>query len=105
VVRGYSEAVAALQFVLVFTVLFPSAFYKGIWSLLEARLDELARTEFIATNHIGVHPIALARFPQLKDPAAVRQIQVRMGNEDARELLMPKPSWLLSSGQLSSHPS
>ena len=45
----------------------------------------LARTEFIVTNHIGVHPMALARFPQLKDQAAVRQIRERIGNEDARE--------------------
>ena len=32
----------------------------------------LARTEFIVTNHIGIHPMALARFPQLKDPQAVK---------------------------------
>ena len=28
----------------------------------------LARTEFIVTNHIGIHPMALARYPQLEDP-------------------------------------
>ena len=26
----------------------------------------LARTEFIITNHIGIHPMALARYPQLQ---------------------------------------
>ncbi|MBZ5635882.1 MAG: phosphoenolpyruvate synthase [Acidobacteriia bacterium] len=50
----------------------------------------LARTEFIVTNHIGVHPMALARFPQLKDQAAVRQIRERIGNEDAREFFISR---------------
>jgi pyruvate,water dikinase len=45
----------------------------------------LARTEFIVTHHIGVHPMALAHFPNLKDPEAVRQIRERIGNEDAKE--------------------
>ena len=27
----------------------------------------LARIEFIVTNHIGIHPMALAQFPNLKD--------------------------------------
>jgi pyruvate,water dikinase len=44
----------------------------------------LARTEFIVTNHIGVHPMALARFPQLKDADAIRQIRERIGGEDPR---------------------
>jgi pyruvate,water dikinase len=30
----------------------------------------LARTEFIVANHIGVHPMALARYPVLKDEQA-----------------------------------
>jgi len=45
----------------------------------------LARTEFIVTNHIGVHPMALARYPNLKDQDAVKQIAARIGNEDPRE--------------------
>jgi pyruvate,water dikinase len=48
----------------------------------------LARAEFIVTNHIGIHPMALARFPQLKDPASVRQIRERIGKEDAREFFI-----------------
>jgi len=44
----------------------------------------LARTEFIITNHIGIHPMALARFPNLKDARAVRDIATRIGAEDAR---------------------
>jgi pyruvate,water dikinase len=50
----------------------------------------LARTEFIVTNHIGVHPMALARFPELKDPAAVREIRAKLGTEDAREFFISR---------------
>ncbi len=48
----------------------------------------LARTEFIVTNHIGVHPMALARYPNLKDKEAVKQIACRIGNEDPREFFV-----------------
>ncbi|HVB37888.1 MAG TPA: phosphoenolpyruvate synthase [Vicinamibacterales bacterium] len=41
----------------------------------------LARTEFIINNAIGIHPMALARYPKLKDPAAVREIGRRLGGE------------------------
>ena len=44
----------------------------------------LARTEFIVTNHIGIHPMALARFPNLRDTAAVKAIAERIGTETAR---------------------
>ena len=45
----------------------------------------LARTEFIVTNHIGIHPMALAQYPNLKDPKAVKEIACRIGNENPRE--------------------
>jgi len=45
----------------------------------------LARTEFIVTNHIGVHPMALAHFPKLKDQQAIGLIAARLGDEDPRE--------------------
>jgi len=48
----------------------------------------LARTEFIITNHIGVHPMALARYPNLKDQDPVMQIAARIGNEDPREFFI-----------------
>ena len=48
----------------------------------------LARTEFIVTNHIGVHPMALARFPQLKDAAAVQKIRELIRGEDPREFFI-----------------
>ena len=48
----------------------------------------LARTEFIVTNHIGIHPMALARYPQLMDAKAVIDIAARIGREDAREFFV-----------------
>jgi pyruvate,water dikinase len=48
----------------------------------------LARTEFIVTNHIGVHPMALARFPNLKDAGVVKEIASRIGNEDSHEFFI-----------------
>jgi pyruvate,water dikinase len=45
----------------------------------------LARTEFIVTHHVGIHPMALAHFPNLNDPESVRQIRERIGNEDAKQ--------------------
>jgi pyruvate,water dikinase len=48
----------------------------------------LARTEFIINNHIGIHPMALARYPGLKDQAAVKKIAERIGGEDPREFFI-----------------
>jgi pyruvate,water dikinase len=48
----------------------------------------LARTEFIVTHHIGVHPMALARYPNLKDRHVVRKIGARIGSDDAREFFV-----------------
>lgn len=48
----------------------------------------LARTEFIVTNHIGIHPMALARYPNLKDAQAVKEIATRIGNEDPRQFFI-----------------
>jgi pyruvate,water dikinase len=50
----------------------------------------LARTEFIITNHIGVHPMALAHYPNLKDQKAVREITSRIGEEDPREFFVQR---------------
>ncbi len=44
----------------------------------------LARAEFIITSHIGIHPMALVRYPKLQNPAAVKDIAARIGGEDAR---------------------
>lgn len=48
----------------------------------------LARTEFIINNHIGIHPMALIRYPKLKDAEAIKAIAVRIGDEDPREYLI-----------------
>jgi pyruvate,water dikinase len=48
----------------------------------------LARTEFIVTNHIGIHPMALARYPHLKDGDAVKQIAAKIGAEDAKDFFV-----------------
>src|SRR5579871_957496 len=48
----------------------------------------LARTEFIINNHIGIHPMALCRFPNLRDAQAIAEIQKRIGNEDPKEFFV-----------------
>jgi pyruvate, water dikinase len=51
----------------------------------------LARLEFIITNHIGIHPMALARFPNLKDKRAKTEIAGRLsesGENDPREFFI-----------------
>jgi pyruvate,water dikinase len=48
----------------------------------------LARAEFIITNHIGIHPMALARYPHLKDPEVVKDVGVRIGPEGARDFFV-----------------
>ena len=48
----------------------------------------LARTEFIIANQIGIHPMALCRFPNLQDRAAVEEIRKRIGGEDAQEFFV-----------------
>ncbi len=48
----------------------------------------LARTEFIITNHIGIHPMALARYPQLGDSQTIRKIAARIGDESPREFFI-----------------
>jgi pyruvate,water dikinase len=48
----------------------------------------LARTEFIVTNHIAIHPMALAHYPNLKDRQAIKEIAARIGDEDPREFFI-----------------
>lgn len=52
----------------------------------------LARMEFIVTNHIGIHPMALAKFPNLKDLKAINEIRNRIGTEDPREFFIRRLS-------------
>lgn len=48
----------------------------------------LARTEFIITTDIGIHPMALARYPNLKDTKVIQKIALRIGEEDPREFFI-----------------
>ena len=48
----------------------------------------LARTEFIITNNVGVHPMALALYPKLKDAQATKEIMSRIGDEDPHEFFI-----------------
>ena len=45
----------------------------------------LARIEFIITSHIGIHPMAIVRYPQLKDAQAIKEIAKRIGEEAPRD--------------------
>ncbi len=48
----------------------------------------LARSEFIINNHIGIHPMALAHYPYIKDPQAIKDISQRIGGEDPKEFFI-----------------
>jgi pyruvate,water dikinase len=48
----------------------------------------LARSEFIINNHIGIHPMALAHYPNLKDSQAMRKITERIAGEDPKEFFV-----------------
>ena len=52
----------------------------------------LARTEFIVSNHIGIHPMALAHYPNLKDQLAIKQVAERIGAEDPKEFFIRRLS-------------
>lgn len=45
----------------------------------------LARLEFIINNHIGIHPMALINYPNLKKETDVRIIAEKIGEEDPKE--------------------
>jgi pyruvate,water dikinase len=40
------------------------------------------------TNHIGIHPMALARYPKLNDASVVQEIASRIGEEDSHEFFI-----------------
>ncbi len=48
----------------------------------------LARLEFIINNHIGIHPMALVRYPRLKREEDVREIDRRINEEDPRDFFI-----------------
>jgi pyruvate,water dikinase len=48
----------------------------------------LARLEFIINNHIGIHPMALVRYPKLKKQEDVKEISRRVGEEDPQDFFV-----------------
>ncbi len=48
----------------------------------------LARLEFIINNHIGIHPMALVNYPNLKKAADVEEISRRILEEDPKEFFV-----------------
>ena len=52
----------------------------------------LARLEFIINNHIGIHPMALVRYPALQNLDVVKEIARRIGEEDPREFFIRRLS-------------
>jgi pyruvate, water dikinase len=52
----------------------------------------LARLEFIINNHIGVHPMALVNYPNLRKKEVIEEIARRIGEEDPKEFFIRKLS-------------
>ena len=48
----------------------------------------LARLEFIINNHIGIHPMALVNYPNLKKREVIEEIARRIGEEDPKEFFI-----------------
>lgn len=48
----------------------------------------LARLEFIINNHIGIHPMALVNYPNLKERKTVDLIAARIMEEDPKEFFV-----------------
>ncbi len=52
----------------------------------------LARLEFIINNHIGIHPMALVNYPNLKNRDVIEEISKRIQEEDPKEFFVRKLS-------------
>jgi len=62
----------------------PGAAFR--WWRIPADGVGLARMEFVVSNHIRVHPMALVKFDELKDEAAKKEIaEITAGYADKRE--------------------
>jgi pyruvate,water dikinase len=81
----------------------PAAAYR--WSKIPADGVGLARMEFVVTNHIRIHPMALVRFDQLKDEAARAEIAaLTAGYPDKAEYFVDKLSRGLARIAAAFHP-
>jgi len=52
----------------------------------------LARIEFIISNHIGIHPMALANIETIQDAHTLLQIRSRIGSENPKEFFIRRLS-------------
>ncbi|HYP49621.1 MAG TPA: phosphoenolpyruvate synthase [Pyrinomonadaceae bacterium] len=50
----------------------------------------LARLEFIINNHIGIHPMALVNYPNLKRRETIEEIAQRIGEEAPKDFFVRK---------------
>ncbi len=50
----------------------------------------LVRIEFIIANHIGVHPMALVKYPNLQDKKAVAKIAAILAGSEPREFFVSR---------------
>jgi pyruvate,water dikinase len=50
----------------------------------------LARLEFIINNHIGIHPMSLVNYPNLRKKEVIEEIARRIGEEDPKEFFIRK---------------
>ncbi|MGE3652241.1 MAG: phosphoenolpyruvate synthase [Reyranellaceae bacterium] len=75
------------------------------WWRLPADGVGLARMEFVVGNHIRVHPMALARYPALRDEAAKREIEaLTAGYDDKTEYFVDRLSRALGRIAAALHP-
>jgi pyruvate,water dikinase len=81
-----AQAVPKTRTEVMLTVADPAQAFK--LSLIPNAGVGLARTEFIITNHIGIHPMALVHYPNLKDQRAIQQVAALIGAEDPREFFV-----------------
>ena len=69
----------------------PAAAFR--WWRLPADGIGLARMEFVISNHIRVHPLALTRFDTLTDPATIAEIEdLTAGYADKRDYFVDRLS-------------
>jgi pyruvate,water dikinase len=69
----------------------PAAAYR--WWRIPAEGVGLARMEFVVSNHIKVHPLALARFDQIKDDKVRAEIEgLTVGYADKTEYFVDRLS-------------
>lgn len=60
------------------------------WWRLPAAGIGLARMEFIVANHIKIHPLALSRFPQVRDKKVRSAINALVGKEDKKRYFVER---------------